>query len=56
MTDSDAEASETMVWLDFAMDCQYISKEVHAQLYNEYEEVGKMLGNMIKNPRKFLPK
>lgn len=41
MTDSDAEASETMVWLDFAKDCGYIPLETHEQLYSEYEHVGK---------------
>lgn len=56
MTDSDGECSETMVWLDFSKDCNYITAEEHRELYLEYEEVGKMLGNMIKNPRKFLPR
>ena len=26
LTDSDAENSETNVWLDFALECEYISK------------------------------
>jgi len=56
ITDSDAEASETVVWLDFAMDCNYISSETHDRLENEYEEVGKMLGSMADHPEKFLPK
>ncbi|HET6528311.1 MAG TPA: four helix bundle protein [Balneolaceae bacterium] len=56
MTDADGEASETQVWLDFAKDCKYINAEIHQKLYFEYQEVGKMLGSMIKNPKKFLPK
>lgn len=56
MTDADGEASETQVWLDFARDCKYIDSEMHQRLYSEYEEVGKILGVMIKNPKKFLPK
>lgn len=56
MTDADGEASETQVWLDFSSDCQYISIEKHQELYSRYEEVGKMLGGMINNPEKFLPK
>ncbi len=56
ITDSDAEASETVVWLDFAMDCNYISSETHDRLEKEYEEVGKMLGSMADHPEKFLPK
>lgn len=56
ITDSDAEASETVVWIDFSLDCKYISKELHDQLEKEYEEVGRMLGSMADHPEKFLPK
>lgn len=56
MTDADGEASEAQVWLDFAKDCKYIDAETHQRLYSDYKEVGKMLGFMIKNPKKFLPK
>ncbi|MBK8192495.1 MAG: four helix bundle protein [Lewinellaceae bacterium] len=56
MSDADAEASETTVHLDFSRDCQYITAEKHADLLNRYQEVGKMLGGMISNPEKFLPK
>ena len=56
ITDSDAEASETVVWLDFSVDSNYISKELHDRLEKEYEEVGKMLGSMADHPEKFLPK
>lgn len=56
MTDADAECSETLVWLDFARDCLYITEDKHTELSSRYEEVGKMLGSMINNPRKFLPK
>jgi four helix bundle protein len=56
ITDSDAEASETVVWVDFAFDCKYISKEIHDSLEKEYEEVGRMLGSMADHPEKFLPK
>ncbi len=51
--DSDAEATETQVWLDFSLDCGYLSKERHEQLVRGYEEVGKMLGSMIATPEKF---
>lgn len=56
MTDADSECSETMVWLNFSRDCNYITVEECDNLYKQYEEVGKMLGNMIKNPEKFLPR
>jgi len=56
MTDSDGEASETTVWLDFAKDCGYINQEIHHSLIKRYEEVGKMLGSMANHPEKFLPR
>lgn len=29
LTDADSEASETLVWLDFARDCKYLTDETH---------------------------
>ena len=55
LTDCDAEASETQVWIDFALDCGYLSKENHDRLTEGYEEVGRMLYGMISNPEKFKP-
>ena len=54
--EADAEASETIVWIDFAKDCKYINKEIYKSLIIKYEEVGKMLGSMADNPEKFIPK
>jgi len=56
ISDADSEASETMVWIDFAFDCKYISKEIKEKILLKYDEVGKMLGAMATNPYKFLPK
>jgi len=53
LTDADAEASETMVWLDFSLACGYLPPETHEQLISEYEQIGKMLGSMISAPEKF---
>ena len=54
LTDADMENSETLVWLDFSIACQYITEEEHFEFSRRNEEVGKMLGNMIQNPGKFL--
>jgi four helix bundle protein len=54
LTDSDGENSETDTWLDFAKDCGYLSEEDHYRLAGECRNVGEMLGNMLKNPEKFL--
>ena len=55
LSDSDGEATETQVWLDFARDCGYILSSDHARLFSKYEEVGRMLGSMMQSPEKFLP-
>ena len=56
LTDCDGENAETDTTLDFARDCNYITKEKHAELTALNREVGKMLGAMIRNPQKFLLK
>lgn len=53
LTDCDAENSETQVWLEFALECGYIEKEQFNNLYNESDEVGKLLNFMMLNPQKF---
>ena len=53
LTDSDAENSETVVWLDFALECNYLEKETHTRLLKETDEIGRLLNYMIQNPEKF---
>ena len=55
LADSDAEATETQVWLDFAHNCGYISQERYQYLTTGYEEIGRMLASMMANPEKFKP-
>lgn len=56
ISDTDGEASETLVWLDFARDCSYLTREEYQHLYSAYRQVGRMLGGMIKSADKFKPK
>ncbi len=56
MADSDAEATETQVWLDLARDCGYLLPARRDELVGEYEQVGRMLAAMIQHPEKFLPR
>jgi four helix bundle protein len=55
LADSDAEATETQVWFDFARDCGYLSTEHHDELITQYEEIGRMLHAMIDHPESFAP-
>ena len=54
LTDCDGENSETDTSLDFAKDCGFISPDVHRELTTICEEVGRMVGAMIRNPDSFL--
>jgi len=54
LTDCDGENSETDSSLDFAEDCRYITSEEHTELAALCQEIGRMLGSMIKNSGSFL--
>lgn len=53
LTDCDAENSETGVWLDFALECKYITQVIYKTLIAKNEEVGKLLNHMLNNPDKY---
>lgn len=53
LTDCDAENSESKVWLHFSFACNYISKEKHAILIQEANEVGRLINYMILHPAKY---
>ena len=50
LSDSDAEAAETMTWLDFALCCQYIGQDMHAELSDRYDHICAKLTKMMNNP------
>ena len=53
LTDADAEATETMIWLDYSLNCKYLDTNHHKEFDIRYDEVGKILGSMIRSPEKF---
>ena len=53
LTDAMQEASETQCWLEFALACQYISKEMFGKLDAEYEAIIAMLNAMELKSSKF---
>ncbi|MEX0716057.1 MAG: four helix bundle protein [Planctomycetaceae bacterium] len=55
LSDADGKAIEIQVHLDFARDCGYLQESVHEEVTASYEEVGRMLGAMIRRPDKFGP-
>lgn len=56
MTDADGEATETSIWLDFALSSEYIDNDVHERMIKLYDEIGRMLSSMAENPEKFMPR
>ncbi len=54
LTDSDAENSETQVWIDFALACQYIDQTCYLSFTQKSEEIGRLINHMISNPEKYL--
>jgi four helix bundle protein len=50
LSDSDAEAAETQVWLDFALRSKYIDAQTHAVLYDRYNHICAQLTTMMKDP------
>ncbi|MDM7921993.1 MAG: four helix bundle protein [Pyrinomonadaceae bacterium] len=56
LADADGEVAETQVWLDIARDCDYIPKSTHESMTQQYQMLGAMLGKMMREPEKFLPR
>jgi four helix bundle protein len=53
LLDSAQEAAETQTWLQFALQCQYINKELFEELNEKYEHIFAMLNNMKKKADSF---
>jgi four helix bundle protein len=49
LTDADGEQSETIHWLDTCFSCGYIDQDLHQELVHRCEQIGRMLGAMIKD-------
>ena len=53
LSDGDAENSETQIWLEFSLSCEYIDQVTFDDLTKESIEIGKLINYMILNPQKF---
>ncbi len=47
LSDAESEAAETQCWIEFAVACEYLSKEEARHLFNEFEEILSILVSMI---------
>jgi len=53
LSDSEAEAAETQVWLDYSLECGYIPEIVYQKLFNDYDNIIGKIVNMINHPEKW---
>jgi four helix bundle protein len=53
LSDSEGEAAETQVWLDYALACGYIKEDLYHDLTDKYDHIIAMLVKMISNPDKW---
>jgi len=50
LSDCEAEAAETQVWLQYAVKCGYVTRETGAELYEEYNAILRTIVGMINHP------
>ena len=55
LNDSEGEAAETQVWLDYSLNCHYINKDIYENLYRIYDNIIGKLVNMSLHPEKWVP-
>ena len=53
LSDSEAEATETQVWIQFTVECGYLEKATATDLYRKYDEIISMLVAMIRDSSKW---
>lgn len=53
LSDSEAEAAETQVWLDYSLVCGYITETDYHKLFNDYDNILGKLVNMMNQPEKW---
>lgn len=53
LSDAEGEASETMTWLRFALDCGYLLEESHTELRIQYRKIRGGLVKMMAAPDKW---
>ena len=51
LSDADTEATETEVWLDFALECGYLDQETQSELREKYNYICAMLTKIMDNPQ-----
>jgi four helix bundle protein len=50
LSDAEAEAAETQVWIEFAVKCQYSPASTARPLYQAYDQIIRTIVGMINHP------
>lgn len=53
LSDSEGEAEETRVWLEFSLRCRYINQQIFDELDSNYDLIIGQLVKMISEPNKW---
>ena len=53
LSDADAEAAETLVWLDFTLHFGYLSDMLYKELADQYDHICRQLTLMMAEPQKW---
>lgn len=53
LSDAEAEAAETQVWLDMAHRCGYLDAKGHTELIRCYDRIGAQLAKMMASPEQW---
>lgn len=54
LSDSETEACETQIWLEFSLACKYIDEKKFDYLFNKYENTIGQIVKMINEPEKWI--
>ena len=54
LSDAEAEAAETQVWLEFAVQCGYLEVRIGEELLASYENIIGKIISLINNPQPWL--
>ena len=56
LSDSETEAAEVQVWLEFAVSCEYLDRDAAAELDRAYDSILATIVGMINHPDTWLLK
>lgn len=56
LNESEGEAAETQVWLEYAVKCKYLNREIGKELHQAYDKIIGKLVSMGNNPKPWLLK